>query len=203
MLGELHTAVVDAADDPAVRAICLITGEGPTFCAGQDLSIFTGQFEGHAVREAIVKYYKPLIMAMVEICKSRSSAQSTVARPGPGPRWRLRATCVSWPTTPIFCRLSPTSGWCPTPAQPGLWRGLVGYSRALQLCIEAERIPAARCLDLGPLQPRRARRRTCSRHGAGLGAQPGAAAHAGGRLDQAGTVRGDDYDVGSFHPPGG
>jgi 2-(1,2-epoxy-1,2-dihydrophenyl)acetyl-CoA isomerase len=26
---------------------------------------------------------------------------------------------------------------------------LVGYSRALQLCIEAERIPAARCLEWG------------------------------------------------------
>jgi 2-(1,2-epoxy-1,2-dihydrophenyl)acetyl-CoA isomerase len=68
MLGELHTAIVAAANDAALRAIVL-TGEGPTFCSGQDLSIFTGNLEGHAVREAIVKYYKPLIMAMTEIEK--------------------------------------------------------------------------------------------------------------------------------------
>ena len=66
MLSELRTAIEDVADDDDVRAV-LITGEGPTFCAGQDLSIFTGKVDGHAVREAIVKYYKPLILAMVEL----------------------------------------------------------------------------------------------------------------------------------------
>ncbi len=42
LLGELLDAMNRAADDPQVRAI-LLAAEGPTFSAGQDLSIFTGK----------------------------------------------------------------------------------------------------------------------------------------------------------------
>ena len=52
MLGELDDAFCRAGDDPAVRAIVL-TGEGPTFSAGQDLSLFTGSLDAAHVRDII------------------------------------------------------------------------------------------------------------------------------------------------------
>ncbi len=147
MLSELHNAVVTAADDPAVRAITL-TGEGPTFCAGQDLSIFTGQLEGHAVRDAIVKYYKPLIMAMVEIEKPIIGAINGGAA-GAGASLALACDLRVMADDAYILQAFSNIGLVPDAGSTWFMARLVGYSRALQLCIEAERIPAARCLEWG------------------------------------------------------
>lgn len=147
MLGELHTAMVAAANDPAVRAIVL-TGEGPTFCAGQDLSIFTGQMEGHLVRDAIVKYYKPLIMAMVEIEKPIIGAINGGAA-GAGASLALACDLRVMADDAYILQAFSNIGLVPDAGSTWFMARLVGYSRALQLCIEAERIPAARCLEWG------------------------------------------------------
>ena len=147
MLSELHTAVVAAANDPAVRAIVL-TGEGPTFCAGQDLSIFTGQLDGHAVREAIVKYYKPLIMAMVEIEKPIIGAINGGAA-GAGASLALACDLRVMAGDAYILQAFSNIGLVPDAGSTWFMARLVGYSRALQLCVEAERIPAARCLEWG------------------------------------------------------
>jgi 2-(1,2-epoxy-1,2-dihydrophenyl)acetyl-CoA isomerase len=147
MLSELYTAMVAAADDATVRAIVL-AGEGPTFCAGQDLSIFTGQLEGHAVREAIVKYYKPLIMAMVEIEKPIVGAINGGAA-GAGASLALACDLRVMSEDAYILQAFSNIGLVPDAGSTWFMARLVGYSRALQLCIEAERIPAARCLEWG------------------------------------------------------
>jgi 2-(1,2-epoxy-1,2-dihydrophenyl)acetyl-CoA isomerase len=147
MLGELHTAMVAAANDLAVRAIVL-TGEGPTFCAGQDLSIFTGQLEGHTVRDAIVKYYKPLIMAMVEIEKPIIGAINGGAA-GAGASLALACDLRVMADDAYILQAFSNIGLVPDAGSTWFMARLVGYSRALQLCIEAERIPAMRCLEWG------------------------------------------------------
>jgi 2-(1,2-epoxy-1,2-dihydrophenyl)acetyl-CoA isomerase len=147
MLSELYTAMVAAADDAAVRAIVL-TGEGPTFCAGQDLSIFTEQLAGHAVREAIVKYYKPLIMAMVEMEKPIIGAINGGAA-GAGASLALACDLRVMADDAYILQAFSNIGLVPDAGSTWFMARLVGYSRALQLCIEAERIPAARCLEWG------------------------------------------------------
>lgn len=147
MLGELYTAVVSAANDTGVRAIVL-TGEGLTFCSGQDLSIFTGQLEGHAVREAIVKYYKPLIMAMVEIEKPIIGAINGGAA-GAGASLALACDLRVMADDAYILQAFSNIGLVPDAGSTWFMARLVGYSRALQLCVEAERIPAARCLEWG------------------------------------------------------
>lgn len=147
MLSELHVAMVTAADDPAVRAIVL-TGEGPTFCAGQDLSIFTGALDGHVVREAIVKYYKPLIMAMVEIGKPIIGAINGGAA-GAGASLALACDLRVMADDAYILQAFSSIGLVPDAGSTWFMARLVGYSRALQLCAEAERIPASRCLEWG------------------------------------------------------
>lgn len=147
MLRELHTGMLAAADDAAVRAIVL-TGEGPTFCAGQDLSIFTGNLDGHVVREAIVKYYKPLIMAMTEIEKPIIGAINGGAA-GAGASLALACDLRVMADDAYILQAFSNIGLVPDAGSTWFMARLVGYSRALQLCVEAERIPAARCLEWG------------------------------------------------------
>jgi 2-(1,2-epoxy-1,2-dihydrophenyl)acetyl-CoA isomerase len=147
MLSELHTAMLAAADDAAVRAI-VVTGEGPTFCAGQDLSIFTGNLEGHVVREAIVKYYKPLIMAMTEIEKPIIGAINGGAA-GAGASLALACDLRVMADDAYILQAFSNIGLVPDAGSTWFMARLIGYSRSLQLCIEAERIPATRCLEWG------------------------------------------------------
>lgn len=147
MLSELRTAIEEIADDDDVRAI-VITGEGPTFCSGQDLSIFTGKVDGHTVREAIVKYYKPLILAMVDLQKPIIGAINGGAA-GAGASLALACDLRIMGDDAYILQAFSNIGLVPDAGSTWFMARLVGYSRALQLCIEAERIPAARCLDLG------------------------------------------------------
>jgi 2-(1,2-epoxy-1,2-dihydrophenyl)acetyl-CoA isomerase len=147
MLSELHDAIVAASNDAAVRAIVL-GGEGPTFCAGQDLSIFTGNLDGHTVREAIVKYYKPLIMAMTEIEKPIVGAINGGAA-GAGASLALACDLRVMADDAYILEAFSSIGLVPDAGSTWFMARLVGYSRAFQLCIEAERIGAARCLELG------------------------------------------------------
>lgn len=147
MLQELRDAVETAADDPAVRAL-VITGEGPTFCSGQDLSTFTGKVDAHVVREAIVKYYKPLIMCMVEIEKPIIGAINGGAA-GAGASLALACDLRIMADDGYIVQAFSNIGLIPDAGSTWFMARLVGYSRALQLCVEAERIPAARCLELG------------------------------------------------------
>jgi 2-(1,2-epoxy-1,2-dihydrophenyl)acetyl-CoA isomerase len=147
MLSELRDAVETIADDDGIRAL-VITGEGPTFCSGQDLSIFTGKVEGHIVREAIVKYYKPLILAMVELQKPIIGAINGGAA-GAGASLALACDLRIMADDAYLLQAFSNIGLVPDAGSTWFMARLVGYSRAFQLCIEAERIPAARCLDLG------------------------------------------------------
>ena len=147
MLSELRDVVENVADDDRIRAL-LITGEGPTFCSGQDLSIFTGKVEGHTVREAIVKYYKPLILAMVELQKPIIGAINGGAA-GAGASLALACDLRIMADDAYLLQAFSNIGLVPDAGSTWFMARLVGYSRAFQLCVEAERIPAQRCLDLG------------------------------------------------------
>ncbi|HMN27801.1 MAG TPA: enoyl-CoA hydratase/isomerase family protein, partial [Caldilineaceae bacterium] len=68
MLTALHTALGQAADDTAVRAI-LLTGAGQSFCAGQDLSAFGTESGPEAVRETVLGFYKPVILRLCTVAK--------------------------------------------------------------------------------------------------------------------------------------
>jgi 2-(1,2-epoxy-1,2-dihydrophenyl)acetyl-CoA isomerase len=147
LLGELLQAFETVRNDPSVRAIVL-TGEGPTFCSGQDLSIFTGKIEGHVVRDAVIKLYKPLILTMVELEKPIVGAINGGAA-GAGTSLALACDLRIMADDSYLLQAFSNIGLVPDAGSTWFMARQLGYSRALQLCIEAERIPAARCLELG------------------------------------------------------
>jgi len=147
MLAELNDAFHRAEQDPTVRAIVL-TGEGPTFSAGQDLSIFTGEIDAANVREAIKSYYKPLILRMVTMPKIIIGAINGGAA-GAGASLALACDLRIMAEDAYILQAFSNIGLVPDAGSTWFMARMVGYSRALQLCIEAERILAPRCLQLG------------------------------------------------------
>ncbi|MBW7881468.1 MAG: enoyl-CoA hydratase/isomerase family protein [Caldilineaceae bacterium] len=147
MLSELHDAMRRAGEDATVRAI-ILTGEGPTFCAGQDLAIFTGSLDGSAVRDAIRTYYKPLILQMVTMDKIIIGAINGGAA-GAGASLALACDLRIMAEDAYLLQAFSNIGLVPDAGSTWFMARLVGYSRALQFCIEAERITAPRCLELG------------------------------------------------------
>lgn len=147
MLAELNDAFRHAEQDSTVRAIVL-TGEGPTFSAGQDLSIFTGAVDAANVREAIKTYYKPLIVRMVTMPKIIIGAINGGAA-GAGASLALACDLRIMAEDAYILQAFSNIGLVPDAGSTWFMARMVGYSRALQLCIEAERILAPRCLQLG------------------------------------------------------
>ncbi|MFZ1771523.1 MAG: enoyl-CoA hydratase-related protein [Caldilinea sp.] len=147
MLAELNDAFRQAEQDPAVRAIVL-TGEGPTFSAGQDLSIFTGAVDAANVREAIKTTYKPLILRMVTMPKLIIGAINGGAA-GAGASLALACDLRIMAEDAYILQAFSNIGLVPDAGSTWFMARMVGYSRALQLCVEAERIPAQFCLQLG------------------------------------------------------
>ena len=147
MLAELDDAFARAEADPGVRAVVL-AAEGPTFSAGQDLSIFTGQVDPGNVREAIMTYYRPLILRMTSMEKIVVGAINGGAA-GAGASLALACDLRIMADDGYVLQAFSNIGLVPDAGSTWFMARLIGYSRALQLCIEAERIPAARCLELG------------------------------------------------------
>lgn len=147
MLTELNDAFARADADPDVRAVVL-AAEGPTFSAGQDLSIFTGQVDPGNVREAIMTYYRPLILRMTSMEKIVVGAINGGAA-GAGASLALACDLRIMADDGYLLQAFSNIGLVPDAGSTWFMAQLIGYSRALQLCIEAERIPAARCLELG------------------------------------------------------
>lgn len=147
MLQELHAAMSAAAADKGVRAVVL-GALGPTFSAGQDLSIFMGPLNGATVGDAILTYYKPLILGMVQMEKLIIGAINGGAA-GAGASLALACDLRVMAEDAYLLQAFSSIGLVPDAGSTWFMARSVGYSRALQLCVEAERIPAARCLELG------------------------------------------------------
>ncbi|MFB6617213.1 enoyl-CoA hydratase/isomerase family protein [Streptomyces sp. NPDC056367] len=71
MWRELPELLADLADDPSVRVLVL-TGSGPTFCAGADISSLTGDEDPRALavtaEEALAAFPKPTLAAIRGFC---------------------------------------------------------------------------------------------------------------------------------------
>ncbi len=147
MLAELGKALKAAARDDAVRAV-LLTGAGRGFCAGQDLVAFEGGTADNTVYNHLTRHYHPVILQFQRLEKPVIAAINGVAA-GAGASLALACDLRIMSTQGIFLQAFSNIGLIPDAGSTWFLVRLVGYSRAFEIAIEGEKIPAERCLQLG------------------------------------------------------
>ena len=140
----LADAVSRATVDPAVRAI-VITGEGRGFSAGADVTDVTG---GRTVEDMLNAEYGAFL-SIIQGCDI--PVISAINGPAAGIGMTLALTCDLRVMADDAYLMSAFSniGLIPDGGLSFLLTQEVGYARAYQLAIEAEKISAERCLDFG------------------------------------------------------
>lgn len=144
---ELRAAVVDAfaraEKDAQVRAI-VFTGEGRCFSAGADLKAGIDR----DVEDILQKEYRPVQEAIAGIPKPVIAAVPGSAA-GIGLSMALQCDLLIMADNAFLLSPFTTISLVPDGGLNWLLVRQLGYRRAFQLSVEAERIPAERCVELG------------------------------------------------------
>lgn len=142
---DLRDAVARAAGDREARVVVL-TGAGGRFSSGADLK--QGFPTDRRIEEVITTRFKGTLETIAAMEKPVIAA---VGGPAAGIGLSFALACDLVVMAEDAYLLSPfsTIGIIPDGGATWLLVRAIGYHRAYQLCIEAERIPAHRCLELG------------------------------------------------------
>lgn len=144
---DLLAAFGRAGDDSGVRAIVL-AGAGKGFCAGADLSVFQQMPTPDEVYGAILDNYQPLMRLITSIKKPVIGAINGTAA-GAGASLALACDLrVMADDSSIMLAFS-NVGLVPDAGATWLLVRQIGYSRAYEIAIEGQKIPADRCLEWG------------------------------------------------------
>ena len=144
---ELTTAFTQVGEDETIRAV-LITGAGKGFCAGADLTAFSQMPIPDEIYEAVVTSYQPMMAQLVMMKKPVVAAVNGVAA-GAGMALALACDLRLMADDASLMMAYSNIAFVPDAGASWFLARLVGYSRAYELAIEGERIPADRCLALG------------------------------------------------------
>lgn len=147
MIAEMSQALRNAARDSAVRSI-VVTGAGRAFCAGQDLDSFKGGISDNQLYDHLVNHYQPLLTLFHTIEKPILAAINGAAA-GAGASLALACDLKMISNKAYIMQAFHNIGLVPDNGSTWFMVRQVGYSRAFELAVEAERISAARCLELG------------------------------------------------------
>ncbi|MEZ5921739.1 MAG: enoyl-CoA hydratase-related protein [Parvularculaceae bacterium] len=144
MRKEFLDAVSRATSDASVRAF-VITGEGRGFSAGADVTDVAGSRNVEDVLNAEYGAFLSVIQG------SEKPAIAAINGPAAGIGMTLALTCDLRVMAEDAYLMSAFAniGLVPDGGLSWLLTQEVGYARAYQMAIEAEKISAARCLDLG------------------------------------------------------
>jgi 2-(1,2-epoxy-1,2-dihydrophenyl)acetyl-CoA isomerase len=144
---ELRAAVVDAfsraREDDSVRVV-VFTGEGRCFSAGADLKAGIDR----DVSEILQSEYRPVLEAIAEISKPVIGAIPGSAA-GIGLSLALQCDLLIMADNAFLLSPFTTISLVPDGGLNWMLVRQLGYRRAFQLSVEAERIPAERCVELG------------------------------------------------------
>lgn len=144
---ELRAAVVDAfsraREDDSVRVV-VFTGEGRCFSAGADLRAGIDR----DVSEILQSEYRPVLETIAEISKPVIGAIPGSAA-GIGLSMALQCDLLIMADNAFLLSPFTTISLVPDGGLNWMLVRQLGYRRAFQLSVEAERIPAERCVELG------------------------------------------------------
>ncbi|MBL7928359.1 MAG: enoyl-CoA hydratase/isomerase family protein [Bacteroidia bacterium] len=143
---ELQKAIDEASGNEAVRAI-LLTGEGKAFCSGQDLSEAIHP-EGPGIRKIVEEHYNPIILKIRHAKKPVIAAVNGVAA-GAGANIALACDIVLANRSAAFIQAFSKIGLIPDSGGTFMLPRLVGFQRALALCMTGDKVTAAEALNMG------------------------------------------------------
>jgi len=145
MRADLAAATAQAREDTAIRAV-ILTGAGRCFSAGADLK--AGFKTGAEVEQILNEEYRPSLADIAEMDKPVISAINGFAA-GIGLSYALVCDLAVMGESAFL--LSPFSsiGLIPDGGSTWLLARAMGYMNAYQMAVENDRMPAARCKELG------------------------------------------------------
>jgi 2-(1,2-epoxy-1,2-dihydrophenyl)acetyl-CoA isomerase len=148
---ELHEAIQQAAADDAVRAVVL-RGAGRGFSSGADLKDMGGTeltSEGHPnVRKRLTEVYHPIITGIREIPKPVLAAVHGPAV-GIGCSLALSADLILAGESAYFLLAFVNIGLVPDGGSSLFIPSRIGFTRAIEMAMLGERIPAPKALEWG------------------------------------------------------
>lgn len=147
MIDETVDAFKQAEHDASVRCIVL-TGSGKAFSSGQDLKDVQGRDRDFSIGEHVRRSYNVLIMAMVKVEKPVIAAVNGVAA-GAGCGVALAADLRIASHKASFIQAFSRVGLIPDSGSTWTLPRLIGYARAFEMAITAERITAEKALEWG------------------------------------------------------
>ena len=145
MAHDLREVLVRASADETTRVVILRGAEGK-FSAGADLK--QGFPRDRRVQDMLNTEFRPVLDLIAEMEKPVIAAVEGPAA-GVGLSFALLCDLVMMADDAYFLSPFTSIGLIPDGGATWLLVRQLGYHRAYQLCVEAERIPAARCLELG------------------------------------------------------
>lgn len=147
MVAELTEAVREIAD-PAHGARCLLlTGEGRGFCSGANLQDEARSTSGGA-GDTLRGGYHPLLLAVRDLEMPMVSAVNGVAA-GVGMSFAVMADIVCASKNAYFLQAFAKIGLIPDGGATFLLPRLIGWGRAIELSLLAERLPAEKAFEWG------------------------------------------------------
>jgi len=151
MLTELGEAFRQADRDATVRFV-ILTGEGRGFCAGQDLqAIKDGYAGGGAIPsfgDILRKRYNPLILRMRNLEKPILAAVNGVAA-GAGCSLALACDLIIASERASFIEVFVRVGLVPDSGSLFFLPRLVGFAKAMELCLSGEPVKAQEAARIG------------------------------------------------------
>lgn len=142
---DLLGAFEAAADDDAVR-VAILTGKGRAFSAGADLK--AGLSRTISVEETLQNEYRPIMERIIGMEKPVIAAINGSAA-GIGLSFALQCDLAIMADNAFLLSPFSTISLVPDGGANWLLARQLGYKRAYQLAVEAERIDAERCLQWG------------------------------------------------------
>lgn len=150
MLTELGQAIREVRDRGAEVRCLMITGEGAGFCAGANLADAdrTKQRETQGAGDGLRSGYHPLLCAMRDLEMPIVTAVNGAAA-GVGMSFALMGDIVVAGESAFFLQAFARIGLIPDGGATFLLPRLIGWGRAMELSLLAERLPAAKALEWG------------------------------------------------------
>jgi 2-(1,2-epoxy-1,2-dihydrophenyl)acetyl-CoA isomerase len=147
MIAECRDAFKQAGRDPGVRCI-VITGNGRAFSSGQDLKDVRSREGEFSIGEHLRHGYNKLVSQMIALEKPIVAGINGIAA-GAGCGVALAADLRIASEKASFMLAFSRVGLIPDSGSTWTLPRLIGYSRAYEMAITADRIPAEKALSWG------------------------------------------------------